>query len=128
MVGQTHENEFSGKVTVITGAASGVGLALAMEADRHGSQVFAVRTDVAKFADLASRKQRTVVEPGEPGLIANNAGITKTALAATIRRKTGAGCSTLMSGAWSADFTHFFQVCKRPGWVVCSIRLPPRAY
>jgi NADP-dependent 3-hydroxy acid dehydrogenase YdfG len=97
-------DQFHGKVAVITGAASGIGFALAMEAARLGMNValadigeekletarqtveaagveaIAVRTDVSKLADLTALRDRTAKELGPPWLVANNAGITKLAL------------------------------------------------
>lgn len=96
--------ELRGKVAVITGGASGIGLALVMEAARRGMHValadigedklatakaavealgvkaIAVKTDVSKLADVQALHDRTLAELGEPWLVANNAGITKIAL------------------------------------------------
>ena len=92
------------RVAVITGAASGIGLALALEAAAHGMavalsdvgeekllaakalveargvRVIAVRADVSKLEDVQMLHDRTVAELGDPWLVANNAGITKLAL------------------------------------------------
>ncbi len=94
----------SGKVAVITGGASGIGLALAMEAARRGMKIaladisqdrldeakklvegagadtIAIATDVSKLADVERLRDRTTETLGEPWLVANNAGITKLAL------------------------------------------------
>ncbi|WP_342364134.1 SDR family NAD(P)-dependent oxidoreductase [Terrarubrum flagellatum] len=94
----------SGKVAVITGAASGIGLALALHAARLGmkvalsdvsddrlsiartqvealgAQAIAVRADVSKFGDVEQLRDRAERELGAPWLVANNAGITKIAL------------------------------------------------
>jgi NADP-dependent 3-hydroxy acid dehydrogenase YdfG len=93
-----------GKIAVITGAASGIGLALALKAadegmdvaladvgedklaaaclavQRQGVRAIAVRTDVSSLADVVALRDRVEAELGAPWLIANNAGITKIAL------------------------------------------------
>ena len=93
-----------GKVAVITGGASGIGLALALQAARLGMKValadlgeeklaeacrlvedlgvkaIGVRTDVSRFADVEALAGRVSAELGPPWLVANNAGITKIAL------------------------------------------------
>ena len=103
-VSPPRSDEFRGKVAVITGAASGIGLALALRAARLGMRValadlgedklaaalhdvrtlgvdaIAVRTDVSRLADVQALAQRTAEELGPPWLVANNAGITKIAL------------------------------------------------
>jgi short-subunit dehydrogenase len=94
----------AGKVAVITGGGSGIGLALALEAARQGMDValadigeerlaaakaqveslgvraIAVRTDVSQLTQVTALHDRTAEELGEPWLVANNAGITKLAL------------------------------------------------
>ncbi|QSZ57728.1 SDR family NAD(P)-dependent oxidoreductase [Rhizobium sp. ZX09] len=94
----------SGKVAVITGGASGIGLALAVEAARKGMKValadisqerldearksveaagaetLTVPTDVSNLADVERLRDRTSEALGDPWLIANNAGITKLSL------------------------------------------------
>lgn len=94
----------AGKVAVITGAASGIGFALALEAARQGMKValadigedkledarasvaalgvdtIAVRTDVSSLDAITALRDRTTAELGDPWLVANNAGITKIAL------------------------------------------------
>lgn len=94
----------TGKVAVITGAASGIGLALALEAARLGMKValsdisdeklavsrgqvealgvqaIAVKADVSRLADVEMLRERSETELGLPWLIANNAGITQVAL------------------------------------------------
>jgi len=89
---------FSGGVAVITGAASGIGLALAHEAVRRGmgvviadirqealdtaareltaagGDVLAVRTDVTKAADVEALAVAAVARFGKINLLINNAG------------------------------------------------------
>jgi NADP-dependent 3-hydroxy acid dehydrogenase YdfG len=96
--------DLSGRVAVITGAASGIGLALARIAADKGMKValadinpktleealaivkgaggegIIVRTDVTQRADLEELRRQTVQQLGTPWLVANNAGITKLAL------------------------------------------------
>lgn len=98
-------NNVAGKVAVITGAASGIGLALARKAAEVGMKValsdvseerlrsalqeirelgaeaIAIRTDVSKLGDVEALRDETSRMLGEPWLVANNAGITKIALA-----------------------------------------------
>ncbi|UAL10190.1 SDR family NAD(P)-dependent oxidoreductase [Caulobacter segnis] len=97
-------SSFSGKVAVITGAASGIGLALALEAARRGMDValgdigeeglakakeavealgvraVAIRTDVSKLVDVQALHDGAALALGDPWLVINNAGITKLAL------------------------------------------------
>lgn len=97
--------DLTGRVAVVTGAAGGIGLALAMEAARRGMAValadlagdhleaarqsvaalgvaaIAVPTDVRNLAAVEALRDRTETELGAPWLIANNAGITRIALA-----------------------------------------------
>jgi len=91
--------EFSGKVAVITGAASGIGYALAAHAVREGmhvvladieadaldaaahqlraagGDVLAVRTDVADAAAVTALAERTLAAYGAVHLLFNNAGV-----------------------------------------------------
>ena len=91
--------EFAGKVAVVTGAASGIGLALAhrfaaagrrvvladvdaeglSEAQRAvaaaGGETLAVRTDVSKAADVEALAARTVERFGTAHVVCNNAGV-----------------------------------------------------
>lgn len=93
--------EFEGKVAVITGAASGIGRALAdrsaregmkvvvtdieeaalaqaaRELDAVGADVLAVRTDVSKASDVEALADRTLEEFGAVHLLFNNAGVIK---------------------------------------------------
>ena len=77
---------FQGKVAVITGAASGIGRALAQRcvqegmkvvlADiEEGATVLGVRTDVAQAAEVAALAQRTLESFGAVHLLFNNAGV-----------------------------------------------------
>ena len=90
--------EFAGSVAAITGAASGIGFALAREAVRRGmavaisdiradalenalvaltalsGDVFAVRADVTKSADIEALAAATVERFGKANLLINNAG------------------------------------------------------
>jgi NAD(P)-dependent dehydrogenase (short-subunit alcohol dehydrogenase family) len=92
-------NEFPGKVAVITGAASGIGRAIATEAAREGmrlvladietaplertaaelralgADVLAVPTDVSRAEEVAALAERTVAAYGAVHLLFNNAGV-----------------------------------------------------
>jgi NAD(P)-dependent dehydrogenase (short-subunit alcohol dehydrogenase family) len=92
-------NEFPGKVAVITGAASGIGRAIATEAAREGmrlvladieaapledtaaalramgADVLAVPTDVSRSEEVAALAERTVAAYGAVHLVFNNAGV-----------------------------------------------------
>src|SRR5690348_6705643 len=91
--------EFQGKVAVVTGAASGIGRALAercvkegmkvvladieeqalarasQELDATGTNALAVRTDVSKAEDVAALAQQTLDKYGAVHLLFNNAGV-----------------------------------------------------
>jgi len=93
-----------GKVAVVTGAASGIGLAIAIEAAKRGMDValadlgeerlnqarkavegfgvraIAVKTDVSRLDSVQRLHSAAAKELGTPWLVANNAGITKVAL------------------------------------------------
>lgn len=97
-------DSLAGRVAVITGAGSGIGLALAMEAGRQGMKValadigeealnsardavaafgvdaIAVKTDVRSLEAVAAFRDEAVARLGSPWLVINNAGITKIAL------------------------------------------------
>ena len=92
-------NEFRGKVAVITGAASGIGRALAdrcaqegmkivladieeealarteQEMTAAGATILAVRTDVANFSDVEALAAQTLDAFGAVHLLCNNAGV-----------------------------------------------------
>ena len=91
--------EFAGKVAVVTGAASGIGRALAMRFARAGMKVvladveagalseaaravgaggaetLAVRTDVSKAADVEALAERAFAAFGAVHVVCNNAGV-----------------------------------------------------
>ncbi len=91
--------EFQGKVAVVTGAASGIGRALAEHAaqegmnvvladieeaalqqvsqalEANGTQVLAVKTDVSKAEDVEALAQKTLERFGAVHLLFNNAGV-----------------------------------------------------
>ena len=91
--------EFKGKVAVITGGASGLGLAIAHRAakegmklvladveqaaltraedelKRAGAEVIGVRTDVSKAADVGALAKKTLNTFGKVHLVCNNAGV-----------------------------------------------------
>lgn len=91
--------EFTDKVAVVTGAASGIGLALAHRFARAGMKIvladielaalesaaravgaagvetLAVRTDVAQAADVEALAQRTIDAFGAVHVLCNNAGV-----------------------------------------------------
>jgi NAD(P)-dependent dehydrogenase (short-subunit alcohol dehydrogenase family) len=95
----TKVKELAGKVAVITGAASGIGRALAERAAREGmkvvladieedalrqaaeeltatgADVLAVRTDVSRAEDVEALAQRTLEAYGAVHLLCNNAGV-----------------------------------------------------
>lgn len=92
-------NEFPGKVAVITGAASGIGRAIAMQAARKGMRVvladieaaplehtaselramgvdvLAIPTDVSRAEEVAALAERAVAAYGAVHLLFNNAGV-----------------------------------------------------
>ncbi len=92
-------NEFEGKVAVITGAASGIGRAIAdrcakegakvvladiehgalaraaMELEDSGATVYAVQTDVSDHNDVETLVQRTLDKFGAVHLLFNNTGV-----------------------------------------------------
>jgi len=104
MTQATKPVDLKGKVAVITGAASGIGFALAVEAARRGMSValadigeekleqarahvealgvkaIAVKTDVRHLADIEALRDAAQAKLGAPWLVLNNAGITKLAL------------------------------------------------
>jgi NAD(P)-dependent dehydrogenase (short-subunit alcohol dehydrogenase family) len=91
--------EFGGKVAVVTGAASGIGRALAERCARegmrvvladvepaaldraaaelkaNGAEVLAVATDVSKASDIEALAQQTLEAFGAVHLLCNNAGV-----------------------------------------------------
>ncbi|MCC6765130.1 MAG: SDR family NAD(P)-dependent oxidoreductase [Deltaproteobacteria bacterium] len=99
----------AGRVAVITGAGSGIGLAMAERAasagmkvaladiedaalaraesrvGAAGAQVIAVRTDVSDPASVDELARRVQQELGDPWLVANNAGVAKIGLSWQLR-------------------------------------------
>jgi len=97
----TNNAELEGKVAVVTGGASGIGLGLAIRAAREGmrvaladveeeplqaaleqvralgARVIAVRTDVSDAAAVQALAQKVEAELGAPWLVCNNAGVNK---------------------------------------------------
>ncbi|MFW9940823.1 MAG: SDR family NAD(P)-dependent oxidoreductase [Candidatus Thorarchaeota archaeon] len=91
--------EFKGKVAVITGAASGIGLGIARRAAKEGmklviadiekdalnrteeelkssgTEVISVVVDVSKLEDIEKLAQKTIDKFGEVNLLCNNAGV-----------------------------------------------------
>lgn len=91
--------DFSGKVAVVTGAASGIGRAMAerfaiegmkvvladveqeelaktgSEMQTNGATVLAVQTDVSKFRDVENLAEKTLDSFGAIHLLCNNAGV-----------------------------------------------------
>jgi len=97
----TGNAELEGKVAVVTGGASGIGLGLAIRAARegmrvaladveeeplqaaleqvrtHGAKAIAVRTDVSDPVAVQALAEKVEAELGAPWLICNNAGVNK---------------------------------------------------
>ena len=93
-------NDFNGRVAVITGAASGIGMGLAekaagegmkvvladieeqalAEVERHlksnGATTLALRTDVSKIGDVEALARKALDAFGSVDLLCNNAGVT----------------------------------------------------
>jgi NAD(P)-dependent dehydrogenase (short-subunit alcohol dehydrogenase family) len=102
--GSEHGSELTGRVAVVTGAASGIGLAIATKAARlgmkvaladieeaplgaavaalreTGARVIGVRTDVTVAHSVATLAEAAASNLGEPWLIVNNAGVAKAGL------------------------------------------------
>jgi len=97
----TGNAELEGKVAVVTGGASGIGLGLAIRAARegmrvaladveeeplqaaleqlrtHGARAIAVRTDVSDPVAVQAFAEKVEAELGAPWLVCNNAGVNK---------------------------------------------------
>jgi NAD(P)-dependent dehydrogenase (short-subunit alcohol dehydrogenase family) len=109
------------KVVVITGAGSGIGRALAIQAARHGARIalsdvdevglaetarlsgaWTVRTDrldVRDRAAVAAYAMSVADEFGTVNVVINNAGVALTGNVADVRTPTSSGSSTSTSGA-----------------------------
>lgn len=98
------EQNLAGRVAVITGAASGIGLGLALRAAQagmkialadieapalekavalvkaHGVAAIGVKTDVSSMASVQELARRVEAELGAPWLVINNAGVAKPGL------------------------------------------------
>ena len=115
--------DLRGKVAVVTGAASGIGLALAKRLGAEGMQVvladvepaalagaaktleragvecLAVPTDVSRADAVAALAERTLDAFGEVHVVCNNAGVFAGGLSWEAPSRTTSGCSASTRGA-----------------------------
>ena len=126
--------DFSGKVAVITGAASGIGLALTKKCLAEGMQVvmadiqqdaldkaaadlqaagnnniLAVRTDVSLQEEIEALAKKSMDHFGAVHLLFNNAGVGGGGNAWEVPPKTGNGSSALTCGASFTAFVYSHQ-------------------
>jgi NAD(P)-dependent dehydrogenase (short-subunit alcohol dehydrogenase family) len=129
--------DFEGKIAVVTGAASGIGAALAAAFTKAGGSVVladveqralsatadalaatgaaveAVLTDVSDPASVEALAKASLARFGRVDILCNNAGVSTFN---TIENQTpmiGVGSSTSTSGAWCTGCTPSCRSCRR---------------